>query len=121
MGVDRSEHTADALLEALDSFVLALEASSERTARALEKAKRFRRLREQGLSCREIVAGSERPLMVELATSNLDALYEAGGRFRREEAEALHRDGLTMDRIAELFGVSRQRVSALLRQARRPV
>jgi predicted XRE-type DNA-binding protein len=29
----------------------------------------------------------------------------------------LHEEGITMDRIAELFGVTRQRVSGLLREA----
>ena len=31
-------------------------------------------------------------------------------------AWALHREGMTMDEIAKLFGVTRQRVSALLRE-----
>jgi predicted transcriptional regulator len=35
---------------------------------------------------------------------------------RRTEARTLHREGLTMDQIAQLFGVTRQRVSALLRE-----
>jgi DNA-binding transcriptional regulator LsrR (DeoR family) len=37
---------------------------------------------------------------------------------RRAEARALYAEGLTMDQIAERFGVTRQRVSALLRKAR---
>lgn len=34
---------------------------------------------------------------------------------RRTEARALHHEGVTMDKIARLFGVTRQGVSGLLR------
>ena len=37
---------------------------------------------------------------------------------RRAEAHALYAEGLTMDQIAERFGVTLQRVSALLRKTR---
>ena len=39
----------------------------------------------------------------------------AACRLRRAQAAALHDEGLTMDRIAELFGVTRQRISQILR------
>jgi predicted transcriptional regulator len=52
---------------------------------------------------------------VQLLTENARLLHAYGHRVRRTEARALHREGLTMDEIARLFGVSRQRVSALLR------
>jgi transposase len=48
-------------------------------------------------------------------TRNIEALQEAGARVRREEARALHAGGLSMEAIARHFGVTRQRVSALLR------
>jgi hypothetical protein len=38
----------------------------------------------------------------------------AAGRFRREEALALHREGVTITRIGRLFRISRQRASALV-------
>ncbi len=38
----------------------------------------------------------------------------SGAAWRRAEARALHQEGISMDRIAQLFGVTRQRVSALL-------
>jgi len=55
---------------------------------------------------------------VELTRDNLATLVEAGSRLRRAEAHALHAEGMTMEQIAELFGVTRQRVSALLRSDR---
>ena len=74
-----------------------------------------RRLREEGRSYKEIESGVTGPLVVELTRDNLAALIEAGSRLRKAEARALHAEGMTMEQIAELFGVTRQRVSALLR------
>ena len=62
----------------------------------------------------EIVREEDRPLIVELLTANLNRLMSAGGRLRRAKAKALHDDGMTMEQIASFFGVTRQRVSALL-------
>ena len=106
---------SDQVLRALDDLVAALTENSHRNAKAIQRAQRIRALREQGLSYREIVDGEDRPLVVEMATANLQALRRCGGRLRRAEARVLHREGMTMDRIAELFGVTRQRVSALIR------
>lgn len=118
MALQESPPVHDEVLDALDNFVVALEMNAARNTLALERARQFRRMREEGLSYADIVACETRPLIVELATSNIEALYDAGGRFRRAEAQALHSEGMTMDRIACLFGVTRQRVSALLRQTR---
>ena len=105
----------DKVLERLDELVRVLHTNRERNEQAIARADRIRTQRLEGRSYREIVAAEEGPLIAELATQSIDALVHAAGRFRRAEAEALHREGLTMDRIAHLFGVTRQRVSVLLR------
>jgi predicted XRE-type DNA-binding protein len=105
----------DDVLDALDALVDVLEENNRRNMRAIERAQTIRDLRTQGLSYTEIVTAEARPLIVEMATANLEALLRTGSRLRREQAAALHREGMTMDRIAELFGVTRQRVSALIR------
>jgi len=105
----------DPVLEALSGLVRALRENSARIEATIARAERIREQREAGLSYREIESGEERPLIVELTRDNLAALVEAGSRLRRAEAHALHAEGMTMEQIAELFGVSRQRVSALLR------
>jgi hypothetical protein len=69
----------------------------------------------RALTYAEIAEREQRPFLVELLTMNLAALQSAGNVLRTVTARALRDEGLTMDRIAELFGVSRQRVSALLR------
>lgn len=108
---DVGDHATDALREldrALQSSIAELTAARARVETVLAS-------RENGRSWREIVHQEERPLVVESVTSVLDQLSAVGSRFRRAQAKALHHEGLSMERVATLFGVTRQRVSALLR------
>jgi hypothetical protein len=84
---------------------------------ALIEARRdyIERLRADGVPFAAIVASEPRPLIVEMVTQSLDQLGQASSRFRRAEARALYDDGLTLAEIASYFGVSHQRVSALVR------
>ncbi|MGH7128073.1 MAG: helix-turn-helix domain-containing protein, partial [Planctomycetaceae bacterium] len=79
------------------------------------RAKKIRRLRERGHSYSEIVPGENRPLIVEMLTTSLYELADVSSRLRRAEAQALYSEGFTMAKIADLFGVTRQRVATLLR------
>ena len=63
----------------------------------------------------DIVNDEPSPRIVELLSQNMGALETSGAVFRAAQARGLHDEGLTMDRIADLFGVTRQRISALLR------
>jgi hypothetical protein len=76
----------------------------------------IQRERLDGRSWRQIAESQPRPLVVEVISSALDQLAMAGSAFRRAQADALHREGMSMERVAGLFGVTRQRVSALLRE-----
>ncbi|MGE5617576.1 MAG: hypothetical protein ACM3UX_01415, partial [Candidatus Woesearchaeota archaeon] len=75
-----------------------------------------RKVHSEGQPLRDIVPNEESPLIVQLLTESTNLLHSYGNRVRRTEARALHREGMTMDEIARLFGVTRQRVSALLRE-----
>jgi hypothetical protein len=112
-GAPRADELDEVLL-ALDALVEALQANSEAARQAIKRAAYIRRRREQGMSYRDIVISESRPLIVEMTRESLERLNECGARLRRAEARALHADGLTMDAIAAMFGVSRQRVSVLL-------
>ena len=46
---------------------------------------------------------------------HIESRLAAGERFRSAQARSLHAEGMTMNVIAKLFGVTRQRISALLR------
>jgi Helix-turn-helix domain len=112
----------DAVLVALTALVDLLAANERRSADMRERVEEIRRLRAAGLGYGEIVAQEEPPLIVGLLTESAQALDAVGARVRRTEAAALYAEGLTMDEIARHFGVTRQRISALLREAksRRP-
>ena len=107
---------ADEVLDALDQLVDAVRATSQANEDILKRAEQIRSQRADGRTWREVVANADAPLVVELVRRNLDALFDAGGRLRRAEAKALHDEGMTMEEIAKTFGVSRQRVSALLKE-----
>ncbi|MDH5237101.1 MAG: hypothetical protein OEW85_05720 [Acidimicrobiia bacterium] len=103
-------------LDELDCLV------DDNLARAEQIKARIGELRERlhnGDPLPQIVAEENRPLLVELITTNLEGLNDVGSTLRRTEAEALRAHGLTTERIAQLFGVTRQRVSTLLRHRSR--
>jgi DNA-directed RNA polymerase sigma subunit (sigma70/sigma32) len=84
--------------------------------RMKQRIQHIRQVRSDGRPLRDIVPNEEAPLIVQLLTETTNLLHSYGNRVRRTEARALHREGMTMDEIAKLFGVTRQRVSALLRE-----
>jgi DNA-directed RNA polymerase sigma subunit (sigma70/sigma32) len=105
-----------ALLSALRQLDQALDENIDRAQRMKRRIAELEQAAATGRPIKEIVTEEETPLLVQLLTESADALHEYGSRVRRTEARALHREGMTMDQIARLFGVTRQRVSALLRE-----
>ena len=108
----------DPFLRALAELRVALDANAERAKRMKRRIAAIEKGRARGLSYREMVEREDDPLIVQLLTESDRALGDFGARVRRTEALMLHEEGMTMDRIAEKFGVTRQRVSGLLREAR---
>jgi DNA-binding transcriptional ArsR family regulator len=108
----------DPFLEALTALERTLADNQQRTTLIRRRIAQLRRLRSQGTPYAEIVSNSDGPLIVQLLTESSAALDISGASVRRAEARALYAEGLTMDQIAERFGVTRQRVSALLRKTR---
>ncbi|MCE3551736.1 hypothetical protein LWC33_09745 [Pseudonocardia sp. RS11V-5] len=107
---------ADPAVAALRELGSQLDRTLADLAEARRRVEQLERLRTGGLSWHEIVTQEERPLVVEAVTRALDDLGSVGGRFRREEARALQREEVSITRIGKLFGVSRQRVSAILHE-----
>ena len=108
----------DDVLEALDALLVVLRDSTKRNQDATRRAQTIRRLRSHGRPYRDILGRVERGLILQVTRENLDGLLQASSRLRRAEARALHAEGMTMEEIAALFGVTRQRVSFLLREGR---
>ena len=104
----------DAALRALDDLRAQLDKTISDLRSAREQLDRMASWRQAGSSWVEIVSKEERPLVVETIARVLGDLGETGSRLRREEALALQREQLSITRIGQLFGVSRQRISAIL-------
>jgi hypothetical protein len=105
---DAADRALVALVAEIDVVVAELE-------RARERALQLQEERRRGRSWEEIVVAEERPLIVEQISSAMASLSTVGGQWRREQAAALSAEDVRINRIAALYGVTRQRVSALLR------
>jgi hypothetical protein len=73
-----------------------------------EKLAALRNHRVRGRSWHRIISDGDSP-------NPLPSLTRASGAFRRALAVGLRKEGMQVSEIAALFGVSRQRVSALIR------
>ncbi len=105
----------DEVLDAVWAMIDVVRQIAERLESAEAQAERIIDMRSAGRPYREIIASAQRPLLVQIATMDLEAIAAAGTRLRRISARALRDEGMTIDQIAKEFGVSRQRVSRLLR------
>ena len=104
------------LIAALDELDAAL---TRNIARSREIQKRIRRQRTAiagGSDFWPLVKAEEQPRTVEMLSENIETLHGVGSRLRATQALALRDEGLSISDIAALFGVTRQRVSALLKQ-----
>jgi hypothetical protein len=106
----------DAATRALTELVAAIDDCVERLSEARGHAEHLLAARGSGTPWLDIVIAEKRPLVVETVSTVLGSLARAGSTFRREEAHALRAEQVSINRIAALFGVTRQRISALLRE-----
>jgi hypothetical protein len=104
------------LLTALDDVDAAIADNIRRGQEIRDRVGWFRDQLRAGTSAHDLVAEEAAPRTVEMLTANSNVLDTAGAAFRVRLAQALREDGLTIEAIADLFGVTRQRISALLRQ-----
>ncbi len=107
----------DPTLLALEDLVQAADQVARMTTHVTARAAHIRARRLEGLAYREIVSGEDLPLIAGVLTDNIQRLEAAGTRFRQAEAQALHQEGMTMEEIGRYFGLTRQRISALIRGA----
>ncbi len=93
----------DSFLRALLDLDSTLDDNIARAKVMKQRIAQIQQKRAAGRSYKDIVDSEERPLVVQLIT---------------ESRRALHEEGMTMEQIAAKFGVTRQRVSGLLSDAR---
>src|SRR5256885_9437776 len=108
----------DEFLQALTALEEVIAENDKRATLIKRRMARIRRARARGLRYSETVSNEDGPLIVQLLTESSSALQTCGANVRRAEAHALYDEGMTMDQIAERFGVTRTHGSALLRRVR---
>lgn len=106
----------DELLAALDAMETAARENAARSKEIQARAKRMRAGIAKGTPVAELLSTATGPLSVELVSRNLMTLQDVGSQLRYALAKALRDEGLTIQAIGDYFGVTRQRISALLRQ-----
>jgi hypothetical protein len=105
-----------------DPVVVALAALSDVAASSAddlmslnENLAALRNHRVRGRSWHRIISDSDSPNPLPNLTTIATNFARASGAFRRALAVGLRKEGMQVSEIAALFGVSRQRVSALIR------
>lgn len=117
MSTDRTE--PDPAVRALTELTAVLDTCMTELGDARTRAEKLLEERQTGRAWLDIVTAESRPLVVEQISSVMAALASAGGAWRREQAYALASEQVSINRIAAMFGVTRQRISALLRERAR--
>lgn len=105
----------DDAVEAALALIEHLERASIELRLAVERADQILRYRAQGVPWRDIETDAARPLIIEILGRVHVGLGVAGSRFRRAEARALREEGLSVTEIGQLFGVTRQRASEIIK------
>ncbi len=110
----------EASLKRLDQALTEIEqhigANIQRGQEIQRRVKHLQAQVREGAGVAEVLREEESPRSVEMITTNMKTLEMVGSELRASLAITLRNEGLTLAEIADLFGVTRQRISALLRQ-----
>ena len=112
---ERQSPPTDDVLTALEQVSAALAASEGRARQIVERGEYLARQRAAGQSWRDITESESNPRTADLLRDSMEAILRANSRYRRALVRELYADGATMQRIAELLGITRQRVAVLLK------
>lgn len=103
----------DEVLEAIDSLLSVLSEASVRHQAATRRARTIRRLRSHGRSYAEILERNAGSPAHRITRHDLEATVRASESMDRAEVRALQAEGLDVDRIAVLCGMTIERVEVL--------
>ena len=104
------------LVKTLVRIESALGENIERSTEIQRRVIAFRSAIAEGADVTTLVSAETEPRTVAMLSENLAILEDVGSSFRQNLAQALRSEGMTIHAIGELFGVTRQRISALLKQ-----
>jgi transcriptional regulator with XRE-family HTH domain len=107
---------SDPVLEATNALAVALRANVAAAMAVLDRIDVFRENRAAGVPYSELFEQpvEESSSVVEMLAANQERLAAAGAPFRRALANQMVLEGYSQAHIAKRFGVSRQRIAALL-------
>ena len=103
----------DPILDALLELVAVGRANIAAWVAVMTRVEEVRELRRQGVPYSEMEL-REGESIINAVSDNQERLTNAAARFRRASARQLRQEGMSVADIARAFGVSRQRVAALL-------
>jgi hypothetical protein len=115
MAAERVPKT-DPALDSLTEFADTIEDSAAEQRGVAKRARRLGRTRALGKPWSEVVASDGNPALPAESTRLLARLAAANTRVRQTLARALRSEGVGIEQIARLFGVTHQRVSRILSQ-----
>jgi hypothetical protein len=115
---DQTDHGAgsDEVLHALNELEAVLKENAENERVLFQRIAEVRLARENGKEWKTILLNEDEPGTVQLVSTILRRQSEASGYLRRSLVVALRAEGQSIPSIANLFGVTHQRVSNLLRR-----
>jgi len=107
---------SDEVLKALNELEAVLKENAENERVLFQRIAEVRLARENGKEWKTILLNEDEPGTVQLVSTILRRQSEASGYLRRSLVVALRAEGQSIPSIANLFGVTHQRVSNLLRR-----
>lgn len=101
------------MLDALDELLAVGRANILDWVGVMTRVEQVRALRSQSIPYKDM-ARTDGLSIIAAVTANQERLTAAAARFRRATARELHDGGMSAAEVARVFGVSRQRIGALL-------
>jgi predicted XRE-type DNA-binding protein len=108
----------DAVLLALDELLVVARANIVSWVGVMERIEQIRSSRREGVRYRDMELDEGSRPVIATVSDNQERLSAVAAQFRRALAEQLHAEGMSSADIARAFGVSRQRISNLLKGER---
>jgi hypothetical protein len=106
----------DDVVQALNELEAVLRENAESERLLFQRIADVRLARENGKEWKSILSAEDEPGTVQLVSTILRRQSEASGYLRRSLVVSLRAEGQSIPSIANLFGVTHQRVSNLLRR-----
>jgi hypothetical protein len=106
-----------AMARALDDVAEVADETARDQQCLARRARSMSQQRRSGSSWLEILQRERKPGLLVLMTRSARRLNEVSGRFRPVLGQALVDEGLSTRQVARMFGVTRQRISAMLSRA----